>query len=75
MLRPTAIMDQGVKDRQPDVLASPRRNQSEQSQSNEKLSLSGPNLESADFNTDSPPFRCNWTGCSSKAFTRKSDLR
>lgn len=70
-----AIMDQGVEDRQPDVLASPKRKHSEQSQSNEKPSLSGPNFESADFNTDSPPFRCNWTGCSSKAFTRKSDLR
>jgi hypothetical protein len=75
MLRPTAIMDQGVENRQPDVLASPKRMQSEQSQSNEKLLLSGPNLESVDFNTDSPPLRCNWTGCSSKAFTRKSDLR
>ena len=75
MLRPTAIMDQGVEDHQSDVLASPKGKPSEQSQSNEKLSLSGSNLESADINTDSPPFRCNWTGCSSKAFTRKSDLR
>ena len=33
------------------------------------------NRESADFNMNDPPFTCNWTGCSSKTFTRKSDLK
>ncbi|KAN0091780.1 hypothetical protein V8E51_017627 [Hyaloscypha variabilis] len=34
----------------------------------------GMNMEGP-ANLDSPPFTCKWTGCSAKAFTRRSDLR
>ncbi|KAE9367169.1 hypothetical protein N431DRAFT_418305 [Stipitochalara longipes BDJ] len=39
-----------------------------------KISPHGTNSEGS-FNLNTPPFTCNWTGCSAKTFTRRSDLR
>jgi hypothetical protein len=78
ILRFTAIINQELDDLQLDILdicSSSKGKETEQLQSIGNTLPSRTNIEGADFSMNTPPFTCNWTGCSNKTFTRKSDLK
>ncbi|KAF4628842.1 hypothetical protein G7Y89_g9308 [Cudoniella acicularis] len=70
-----AIMDREIDDRQADITILHQEKKTEKMQSIGNISPSGKYWESTDFNMNTLPFTCNWTGYFNKTFTRKSDLR